>query len=875
VTGLRVLASRVRGLFRRRRLDAELDEEIRLHLELLTEEHQRRGMSPREARAAARRDFGGVEPMKEAHRDQRGSRWIDAFRQDVRFAARLLRKDRWFAFVAVIALALGIGGNNTVFTFAVATRLRGLPVEEPDRILSIRTRDGGGRDQGLSYREFHELRNASSFDGIAAFSRMTATVTDEGLAPEQFQGLYVSFDAFRLLGIPPALGRDFLSEDDRVGAPATVMLGDEIWKARYGGDPGIVGRIIGINGVPTTVLGVMPAGFEFDYFAELWLPLAQSPALSERSRDARILQAFGRLAESTSRAQAQVELDTLADGLAREHPDTNADVRATAAPFTGTIGQDPLLLALMGAVGFVLLIACANVANLLLARSAHRGREIAVRQSLGATRWRIVRQLLVESSLLTLVAGVVGFGISIAGVRLLSGALDDIAKPYWIRWTMDGRVFAFFALVCLATGVLFSLAPALHLSRTQAIALKEGGRAGGGARARRWSAGLMTLELASTMALLAGAALLARSFLTLYRIDLAVDTTHLTTMALRLPEAKYPRPEQWSLFARGLEERLGAIGGISSATIASAFPFAGADSRQLQIEGFAPPSGKPPAVSRVVIGARYFETLGLSLLRGRAFTARDGTSGHESAIVNQLFASAFFPGQDPIGRRIRLTDEMVSGQAAPWSTIVGVAPTVRQRTLQDPDPTVYLPYRAEPVQRVWLLVRSGDASAATAALREEIRGLDPDLPLFSITPMDRLLSQSRWPYRLFSILFALFAAIALGLSTVGLYAVVAHSVAQRTQEIAVRMALGARAAQVLWLAARQTSVPIVLGLVFGAAGALGLGRMLASFLIQTSSSDPLALLSVAALLAFVSALACFFPARRAARLDPVLGLRHE
>jgi hypothetical protein len=280
-------------------------------------------------------------------------------------------------------------------------------------------------------------------------------------------------------------------------------------------------------------------------------------------------------------------------------------------------------------------------------------------------------------------------------------------------------------------------------------------------------------------------------------------------------------------------------------------------------------------VSRVVIGARYFETLGLALVRGRAFTATDGTPGHESAIVNQLFASVYFPGQDPIGRRIRLTDEMISGQAAPWSTIVGVTPTVRQRTLQDPDPTVYVPYRAEPVQRVWLLVRSRDASAATAALREEIRGLDPDLPLFSIMPMDRLLSQSRWPYRLFSILFAVFAAIALGLSTVGLYAVIAHSVAQRTQEIAVRMALGARAAQVLWLTARRASVPIVLGLVLGAAGALGLGRMLSSFLIQTSSADPLALASVAFLLALVSALAWFFPARRAAFLDPVLGLRHE
>jgi predicted permease len=866
----------LRGLLRRHRLDAELEEEIELHLNLLAEEHRRRGMSLRDARAAARRDFGGVEQVKEAYRDQRGSTWIDTFRQDLRFAARLLRKDRGFTIVAVAALALGIGVSNTCFTFAVATRLRGLPVEDSGRIMAIRTREGAGRDQGLSQRDFQELRRASSFDGIAAFSRMTATVIDAGMAPEQFPGLYLSSDAFRLLRVRPVLGRDFLPDDDSVGAPSTVMLGNEIWRSRYGGDPAMVGRTVGVNGVLTTVIGVMPEGFKFDYFAELWQPLALKPALTERSGHARVLQAFGRLADSTSLARARAELDAVAARLARDHPDTNASVRVTVGPFTGAIGEDPMLLAMMGAVAFVLLIACANVANLLLARSARRSREIAVRLSLGATRWRIVRQLLVESSLLTLVAGMLGLGISLLGVRFLAKSVEDIAKPYWIHWTMDARVFAFFALVCLATGMLFSFAPALHLSKAHAKALKEGGRTAGGVEARLWSQGLMVLELASTLALLAGALLLIRSFLTVYRLDLAVDTTHLTTMALRLPEAKYPRPEQWSDFLQRLEERLGAIPGISSATVASAFPFAGAESRRVSIDGRSShPDEPPPTVSYVTIGARYFETLGLSLLRGRAFSEIDGTPGHESAVVNQLFASAYFPGQDPIGRRIRLIDESVSGTAPPWATIVGVAPTVRQRTLQDPDPTVYLPFRAQPFQRAWLLVRSPEASAATALLREEVRRLDPDLPLFGIMPMDRLLPQTRWPYRMFSILFAVFASIALGLSTVGLYALVAHSVARRTQEIGVRMALGAEAPQVLWLVLRQASAQIVLGLLLGSAGALGLGRVLGSFLVQTSSADPVALLCVAALLTFVSGLACYFPARRAVHLDPVLALRHE
>jgi putative ABC transport system permease protein len=810
--------------------------------------------------------------------------------QDLRFAVRLLIKDKWFTAVAVIALALGIGVNATVFTFVNAVLIRGLPFNDPDRIVVVGTRDGRGRDRGASYQDFVDWRAATrTFSGLAAYSGQTMNISDEGRAPERFQGPYISANAFTLIGQPPLIGRGFLPEDDRPGAAAVVILGNGVWKNRYGSDPSVLGRTIKVNEIPATVIGVMPEGFKFPTGADLWMPLAQMPQLTEQKRDARNnLDTFGRLANGVTMAQAQAEMNTIAGKLAHDYPDTNKDITARVMTFNERVNGGPIklvFLSLMGAVGFVLLIACANVANLLLARSASRAREMGVRISLGASRWRIVRQLLVESVMLSIISGLLGLALASVGVRLFDAATQDVGKPYWIQFTMDGQVFAFFAAVCLGTGIVFGLAPALHVSKTDLNeVLKEGGRSGSsGLRARRWTSALIVAELALTLVLLAGAGLMMRSFLNLYRLDVGVETSQLLTMRLNLPNQKYPTAEQRRVFYDRLDQRLAGLGGIQAATITTNMPLGGGFPRLLSMDGKEPAAGEqPPTVTQVTIGPRYFETLGLKVLRGRPFDELDGTAGHESVIVNQRFATMHFGTEDPIGRRIKLTVDGPQSPGAPppvWTTVVGIAPTVRQRMQPGddvPDPVAYIPLRAHAPSFMMLLIRAQrDAASLTSLAREEVRAIDPDLPLFGILTMDQQLAQQRWPFRIFGTMFAIFAFIALALSAVGLYAVTAYSVAQRTQEIGVRMALGAQAAQVMWLILRRSLVQMVIGLTLGIAGAVGVGKLLSSLLFQTGARDPILMLGIISLLIVVSTSACLWPARRATRLDPVNALRND
>jgi len=808
--------------------------------------------------------------------------------QDIRFAVRLLVKDRWFTAVAVIALALGIGVNATVFTFVNAVLIRGLPINDPDRVMVVGTRDARLRDRGMSYLDFEDYRRATrTFSGLAAFSGSIMNVSDEGRTPERFQGPFISAPAFKLIGQRPQLGRDFLPEDDRPGAPAVVILGNGIWKNRYGSDPSIIGRSIKINDIVSTVIGVMPEGFKFPNNADLWLPLAHMPRLAEQKRDNRNVEAFGKLADGVTRAQAQSEMNTIAGQLRHDYPDTNKDVTASVMTFNERQNGGPIrlvFLSLMGAVAFVLLIACANVANLLLARSATRAREMSVRISLGATRWRIVRQLLVESVLLSMVSGLFGLALASVGVRLFDAATQDVGKPYWIQFTMDAQVFAFFAAVCLGTGIVFGLAPALHVSKTDLNeVLKEGGRSGSsGVRTRRWTSVLIVAELALTLVLLAGAGLMMRSFLTLYRLDVGVDTAHLLTMRLALPAQKYPTIESRRAFFERLDQRIAGISGIQAGMITTNMPLGGGNGRLLAVEGRPLAAGEQaPSVTQVMIGPRYFETLGLRIVRGRGFDDLDGTAGHETAIVNQRFATMHFGAEDPLGRRVKLTPDgaLVPGAAVPtWVTIVGVSPSIRQANLQEPqpDPVAYIPLRSQAPGFAMLMIRAGgDAASLTSLMREEVRAIDPDLPIFDIKTMDQQLAQARWPFRVFGSMFAIFALIALALSAVGLYAVTAYSVAQRTQEIGVRMALGAQAPQVWWLVVRRGLVQLATGLGIGLAGAFGVGQLLKSLLVQTSTRDPLTLTSIVLLLMLVSVLASFWPARRATRLDPVAALRNE
>jgi predicted permease len=718
-------------------------------------------------------------------------------------------------------------------------------------------------------------------------------VSDEGRAPERFSGSYVSANAFPLLGQTPFLGRDFLPDDDRPGAAPVVLLGSGVWKNRYGSDPGVVGRTIRVNDVPSVVVGVMPEGFKFPQNADLWLPLAAVSNLETQKRNARGLEVFGRLAPDASVSQARAEMLSIGQRLTQAYPDTNKDVQPRVQTFNERVNGGPIravFLSLMGAVAFVLLIACANVANLLLARSAHRSREISVRVSLGASRWQIVRQLLVESILLALIAGVLGFALSTVGIRLFDIATQDVGKPYWIQFTMDGRVFAFLAAICLGTGVLFGLAPALHIAKTDVNEiLKEGGRSGAaGIRVRRWSGALVVAELALTLALLAGAGFMMRNFLTHYRMDLGFETSRLLTMALALPERKYPSIEERLAFYERLEERLRGNPRIRSVTVASNAPLQGGFARRLTVDGRPLASGEqPPTVTMLTIDPRYFETLGLTLLRGRSFDDADGAPGQENAIINARFAAMHFANEDPIGRRIVLSIDLAGGAppqgGIPLSvtaTIVGIAPNIRQRNFEqaETDPVAYLPFRTDPRGFMMLLARGeGDPNAITPIVREEVRAVDADLPLFNIRTMDQNLAQQRWPFRVFGTMFAIFAGIALMLSAVGLYAVTAYSVTQRTPEVGVRMALGAQSTQVMALFLRRAFIQLGIGLSLGVAGAFGVGKIFesADLLIQTSAQDPITIGSIASLLAVVSLAACIWPARKATELDPVVALRHD
>ena len=519
-------------------------------------------------------------------------------------------------------------------------------------------------------------------------------------APDQYDGVYISWNGFSLIGTQPIIGRGFSAEDDRPGSPPVMLLSYTVWQSRYGGDRAIIGRTIRANSEPATIIGVMPPGMEFPFNSDVWLPAAQRPTAQTRAgRAGRLLMAYGRLADGMTIEQARTEMTGITEQLAVQFPDTNKGVTARVSPFSEqVIGTQIRVLfwSLMGAVGFVLLIACANVANLLLARAADRSREMAVRISIGATRWRIVRQLLVESVLLAFVAGVAGLGLAYAGVRWFDANTADIGKPYWMVFSMDGTVVAFFAAVCLVTGIVFGLAPALYVSRTSVIeVMKDGGRAGSaGMRARRWTTALIVAELTLTLVLLSGAGLMMRSFMNLYQMDIGVDTSRLVSMQLIFPTRTYASLESRALFLQRLDDRLNGITAIAGASSTNYLPFTGASLRRFEIDGRADMTGEQrPLVGMVAVGSRYFDALGVRMLRGRAFTATDGEPGREAMIVNQRLVDMHFRGEDPVGRRIRLiNDGNIPGAPKFYAaTIVGVSPTIRQRSFErDPDPVVYI-----------------------------------------------------------------------------------------------------------------------------------------------------------------------------------------
>ena len=810
--------------------------------------------------------------------------------QDLRFAVRLLVKERWISAVAIAALALGIGLNATVFTLVNAVLIRGLPFEDSHNLYMVSWQAKRGGNRGVSHAEFKQWRaGMTAFRGLGAWTNANMTINDDSGLPEQARGTYLTADAFAVVGQRPLLGRDFGPQDERRGAERAVIIGYSIWRNRYGGDPKVIGKLTRISGEPAVIVGVMPQGMRFPQNSDLWAVFV--PTEEQERRSWRGLNVFGRVNDGGGRRTALAELETVAARMRTDAPKEYEELSGVLLhTFNQRFNGGPIravFLAMMGAVAFVLLIACANVANLQLARSAARAREVAVRLALGATRWRVVRQLLVESVLLGSIGGVLGLALAVFGVRAFDAAVSDTGKPYWIEFRIDYTVIAFLAAVCILTGVLFGLAPALHVSRTNVHGvLKEGGRGNAGTGRVRWLTGTMVVvEIALTLVLLVGAGLMVRSFLNLYRVDVGVRMERLLVMSLQLAGEKYRKPDARRAFYERLQPRLAAVPGAEQVALTTSVPPFGIGRRAFEIDGR--PVVKPeeaPAIGAAAIGPGFFDAVGVAVARGRSFSDADGGPGAETLIVNEQLVKEHLGGEDPLGKRIRfVTTAPPAGQPAPapsaWRTIVGVVPTIRHNEVQDAESlsVAYVPLRQEPPEYVSLMVRSAvPPDTIMTAIRSEVRNIDPDQPVFDLRTMEQMMWQQMWPYRVFGTLFLIFAAIGLLLSAVGLYAVMAYAVSQRTQEIGVRMALGAQGGQVTWMVLRRGLLQLGLGLLFGLAGGYFAGRALPSrILVQTTATDPLTFAVITLVLSLVAIAACIVPARRAMRVDPLVALRAD
>jgi putative ABC transport system permease protein len=724
----------------------------------------------------------------------------------------------------------------------------------------------------------------------AAFTSGTISLGRDGAVPEQFDGLYVSADTFKVLRVKPVLGRDFSAADDQPGAEAVAIIGSNVWKSRYGASRDVLGRKVSVNvTTPATIIGVMPDGFHFVDFTDVWLPLSQMPGTTRQRRDARALFMIGRLPDGIDLDRVRAEVAPIAANLSATYPDTNKDVRPEvvsldAAYNGGLTGYLPLVTAV-----FVLLIASANLANLLLARAAYRSREIAIRVAIGAGRWRIVRQLLIESLLLALVAWVLAVTGSWLALKLSSSQVDKVL-PYW-RLKMDVRLLGVLAAVALITTGLFGLGPALYASRRGiADGLKDGGRMSATPKMRRWTNVLLVGQFALTLALLNGSGLTAKTFYKFNALDLNVQTSDAITTFIRLPPQRYATPERRVAFHQQLRARLMAVPGITASTIASAPPFTFAGSRRLTAVDGRPVSDPPPDIMTVVVEPAYFYTVVRGLVLGEPFSEFHGTSGHEAAIVNQRFADVYLGAGSPIGRHLELrrpnvqrgsvseaqgaTPPGLSAVEGPVPvTIIGVSPDIRQG-MGDAEPIVYLPFQAEAPAGVTLIVRgSGGAARVAAAAREAANTIDPDLALGVVSTLDDLRDRSRVASAGGASQFAKLGGLALVLSGVGFYSAMAYAVRRRTQEIAIRTALGAQATHVRWLFLRTGVWVAAGGLVLGVPASLAVGRLLQNNVVRADFLDLATLMEMAAVLVTVALAASLVPTRRAARVEPTTALR--
>lgn len=808
----------------------------------------------------------------------------------IRAAFRTLWKNPGFTTVAVLTLGVGIGVNTAVFAITSAVLFRGFPHVDPDNRILYINRAGCCE---ISYPDFEDWKaQAKSFDGMAAVDTggLRLILDDASGGSETCDGTRLTSNAFEVLRVRPVIGRDFAASDGTPGARAVAILNYAFWQRRYAKDTSIVGQTIWLNGTPTTVIGVMPPDFYFPHRrVDLWVPIVPSAALQRR--DHRVLWfAFGRVAHGVTRRKAQAEMDAIGRRLESAYPLTNRGIRPQVWNFqeffTGP-GRAAFYGAMWGAVGFVLLIACANLANLLLARAIGRYREISIRLALGAGGARIIRGVLLESTALASLGGVLGWWIALGSVRLYE-ALAQFPSSYdhW-DFALDYRVFFYLVAISTLAGLLFGLAPALRLARIDlTAALKAGGHgASAGGRRKALSSLLIASEMALAIILLCGAGLMIRSFMKVYDADLGVRTQNILTASVDLPAARYPSVQLQSAFFENLQARLETVAGVDSVTLSNSLPGLYAPRLAFEIAGAPVPEDRRPAVSQVVIGDNYFRTLGARVLSGREFNRFDAATGVPVAIVNERLASRFWPGENPLGKRLHFLETKTEAKtAAEWRTVVGVASNIVQNdnTRQAFEPVVYVPYSQKPGPFLIALARTRIPPASLAsAFRREIQALDSELVIGSgqgslegPEPLANTLAFNNWSHGVNAALFFVFAAISVLLAAVGLYAVTAHAVSQRTQEIGIRMAIGAHARDIRRLVLRQGMLPLVAGLALGITGSLGVNRILKSELVQVSPADPVTFLIAVGVLTLAAALGCWIPARRAMRVDPVVALRH-
>jgi putative ABC transport system permease protein len=879
-----ILMARLRAQFRRENVLQDIDEEFRIHVEMETETNIKRGMGPDEARDAALKSFGSLSRNTERGYDIRGGGWLETLRQDLRYGARMLRKNPGFTLVTVTTLALGLGANAAIFSLVNAVLLKPLPYPDPERIVSVREkRPDGGRNPISTLNFLDWERQNRSFQFISAFTGGTVTLTGSG-SPEQLIVHRVSASYFKVLGVEATLGRTFAASENEVGHDLVVVLSNRIWQSRFGGDPKVIGRKITLDAKSYTIIGVLPANNTFDRTpAVMWLPLAFTPA--NMTRNYHWLFAIARLEPGVTLKQAREQMDTIGARIAALYPDSKKGWGVTVDPYIDEVVQPELrryLWVLLAAVGAVLLIGCANVANLTLARGTDREHEIAIRSALGARRLRLIRQLLTENIFLGILGGVAGLALGNALMHGMNLWLPPGMLPPEANVRMDYGVLLFTMVTGILTGILFGLAPALSGTRPDlARSLKESGRTTAGLTPHRMRTALVVAEVALSFVLLVAASLLIRSFNRLASLNPGVDTTHVLAMHLPTPLTEFTNSAILTNYLREVTQKVRSVPGVRDVAITDAPPMKGfANGAPFLIEGrdYLPYPQRPISGFKV-IGPSYFDTVGMRLLKGRSLDESDVADTVPVTVINETMAKTHFKGEDPIGKRI-LIRQLVFGKAArgpeiPWQ-VVGVVKDEKVFSLDRDIPVVYVTFYQSPGFANSLVVRAAmNPLLLSGSIEQAIWKVNKNQAVANIETLEEIKSQSVAPARLRTALLAIFAGIALLLAAVGIYGVVSYSVAQRVREMAIRLALGASPGDLLKLVIGKTMLIVLVGLALGGGAALALTRVLASLLYDTSPTDRVTWVVAGALLAAVALLACYFPARRVTKVDPLTILRFE